>query len=65
MRQRFKSDNTATYAVTAYRLGALTWDAKRRAITDTHTGHVWALRNHSKGGVIIRPIRSTGATPIR
>lgn len=61
----YANDNSATYAVmVSSSTSILTWDAGRRAITDTKTGNVWRLRNHSKGGVVIRPVRATGAKSI-
>ena len=61
----YANDNSATYAVmVSGSTSILTWDAGRRAITDTKTGNVWRLRNHSKGGVVIRPVRATGAKSI-
>lgn len=60
----YANDNSATYAVIAQATGVLTWDSIQRTITQERTGQVWRLRNHSKGGIIIRPVRATGAKSI-
>ena len=61
----YANDNSATFAVmVSSSTSILTWDAGRRAITDTKTGHVWRLRNYHRGGVVIRPVRTTGAKSI-
>lgn len=60
----YANDNSATYAVMrASQDSPLTWDASTRTICERSTGRAWRLRNH-RGGVVIRPVRATGAKSI-
>ena len=61
----YANDNSATYAVMrANPDSRLTWDEGTRTICERSTGRAWRLRNYGRGGVVIRPVRATGAKSI-
>ena len=61
----YANDNSATYAVMrANQNSPLTWDAGTRTICERSTGRTWRLRNYGRVGVVIRPVRATGAKSI-